>query len=230
MDKHKKKKTFVLKIEEILNQWNLPKDPDTKQIQYPKLPPWFDIEKLIFHNLETYTTKQMGMIQNNKSTLETLNIRYQDYIHIYTDGSKAGDNTTGAAYYVPERKFFSKWRLHNESTIVSAELSALQKSTSWLLLQSDIGKAVILTDSNSSLHLIKHRKPKTYIVTIQHIQENIMKLTSRGWIIHLQWIPSHCGISGNDFVDQVANDARSFDTISHYIELNDLFNLIKKKK
>ena len=109
------------------------------------------------------------MIQNNKSTLETLNIRYQDYIHIYTDGSKAGDNTTGAAYYVPERNFFSKWRLHNESTIVSAELSALQKSTSWLLLQSDIGKAVILTDSNSSLHLIKQRKSKTYIVTIQHI-------------------------------------------------------------
>ena len=200
-----------------------------KFINYPKIKPWFDIDKLILHDLETHTTKSMGTIQNNRSTLETLNTSYQDYIQLYTDGSKAGDDTTGAAFYVPINNLTSKWRLYNESSIVSAELSAIQKATSWLLLQQPPSKAVILTDSNSSLYLIKQRKPKNYITTIQHIQENILQLISRGWIIQLQWIPSHCGVSGNDIVDQAANEARSNPHEQYHIELNDLYNLVKKK-
>ena len=225
-----RKKPFVLKIEDILNQWGLPKDPEMKIIKYPTVYPWFDIEKYISHDLISHTTKKMGTIQNHQSTLETLNINYQGYIHIYTDGSKALDETTGAAFYVPERNFISKWRLHGESSIVSSELSAIEKATSWLLLQDPPGKSVILTDSNSSLHLIKHRKPKHFIVSIQHIQHNLIKLIENGWIIHFQWIPSHCGIRGNDVVDQAADNARLLEHITYLIELNDLYNLVKKKQ
>ena len=50
----------------------------------------------------------MGPVQNNVNTLATLNTTYSDFLCIYTDGSKAKDNSTGAAFYVPERDFTSR--------------------------------------------------------------------------------------------------------------------------
>ena len=105
----------------------------------------------------------MGKDQNKQSVLETLKTKYQDYKQIYTDGSKSEDNRTGAGFYAPYNLTHSSWRLHDESSIVSAEMSAIHVATYWLLHTNNPGKVVILTDSDTNLHLINHRKPKQYI-------------------------------------------------------------------
>lgn len=159
--------------------------------------------------------------------METVNNVYKD-LCIYTDGSKAIDNSTGAAFHVPAREVTSQWRLQDTSSIVSAELSALKKATDWLLHQNLPCKTVILTDSKSSLFLILHRKPKVSAAVIQHIQNNVLKLIEKGWQLNFQWIPSHCNFQPNDIVDEAANQARIMPNITYRnIELIDLQRLVK---
>ena len=225
-----KKKPFVLQVEDILNTWNHQNNPRIKTIIYPVIPPWFNLENMIEHDLVSPTTKEMGKEQNKQSVLETLRLRYNQYKQIYTDGSKSTDTAkTGAGFYAPYHLTHSSWRLHNESSIVSAEMSAIHIATSWLLNITNPDKIVILTDSDTSLHLINHRKPKQFIHSTTRIHENIMQLTEKGWKIKLQWIPSHCDISGNDIADQLAKHGRSLNNITFPLELNDIKQFTKKQ-
>ena len=210
-----RKKPFIIKIKEILDNWNLPKDPNIEVVSYPIIPPWFNINNLVSIDLQTHTTKAMGPIQNHVSTVETVNNLYNDYLCIYTDGSKAVDNSTGAAFHVPVRDVTSQWRLQDASSIVSAELSALKKATDWLLFQNSLGKAVVLTDSKSSLFLILHRKPKVFAATVHNIHSNILKLIEKGWEVHFQWIPSHCNVFGYCQADRMARRATNSSIITN---------------
>ena len=168
-----------------------------ENIKYPVIPPWFNLNKLIEHNLLTPTKKSMGKDQNKQAVLETINKQYQGYNQIYTDGSKSEDDKTGAAFFAPFNLTHSSWRLHNESSIASAEMSAIHIATSWLLQTQTPSKVVILTDSDTSLHLINHKKPKKFINSTTKIYHNILQLINKEWDLKLQWIPSHCNISGN---------------------------------
>ena len=72
---------------------------------------------------------------------------------------------------------------------------------------------MVFTDSLSSLHLIKsfnlsHRN------LILKIIESILKIMDRRGEIVIQWIPSHYGIPGNEFVDTLANRAHSLPDIT----------------
>ena len=72
---------------------------------------------------------------------------------------------------------------------------------------------MVFTDSLSSLHLIKsfnlsHRN------LILKIIESILKILDRRGEIVIQWIPSHYGIPGNEFVDTLANRAHSLPDIT----------------
>ena len=227
---HTNKKPFILTTESLIQNWNLPINPYHEHIKYPVIPPWYDITAHISLNLKTPTNKSLGTTHNYQTSLETIYEKYKDAIHIYTDGSKVTDNSTGAAFYEPKSATRSNWRLHDSACIVSAELSAINVATSWLLTQNNPKQAVILTDSKTSLHLIKHRIPKRYIHSITRIHENLTKLKNTGWEITLQWIPSHCGIKGNELVDHHANNGRLLQEITYPIELINLQNLVKKHK
>ena len=97
-----------------------------------------------------------------------------------------------------------------------------------LLFQNLPGKAVVLTDSKSSLFLILHRKPKVFAATVHNIHSNILKLIEKEWEVHFQWIPSHCNFGPNDTVDQAANLGRLLPNVTYrYLELVDLQRLVK---
>ena len=93
-----------------------------------------------------------------------LHNKYAGYRKIFTDGSKAEDQTTGAAFMVENVieniNFEERWRLNDISSIVSAELSAIQKALKWIKENMPKGNCVLLTDSKTSLHLIRNRKLK----------------------------------------------------------------------
>ena len=63
---------------------------------------------------------------------------------------------------------------------------------------------MIFTDSRSALYLLNSKKPKTYTELVFKIQGLIQKILRRDYQLHLQWVPSHCQISGNEIADKAA--------------------------
>ena len=87
---------------------------------------------------------------------------------------------------------------------------------------------MVFTDSLSSLHLIKsfnlsHRN------LILKIIESILKIMDRRGEIVIQWIPSHYGIPGNEFVDTLANRAHSLPDITKVDSFSDLQRLYSER-
>ena len=169
-----------------------------------------------------------------------------------------GATSTTAGYYVEGRNNEENdilnirhyWKLHPDITIVGAELSALKKATDWLILETANDdqiadqynsiteeydgllypdKVVILTDSKVSLQLLKNKKPKSYISSVTDIHKNIIRLKFLGWDISFQWIPSHCGLEGNEIADNIAGFGHNHNIIDNYpTELNEVLTSLKK--
>ena len=214
-----------------MRRWDIPENIWLETNRYPIIPPWYDIKKHISLDLITQSNKSQSKEQNKQAVIETITKKYKNTLQIYTDGSKAIDNSTGAAFFVPgERETYSRWRLNDNSCIVSAELSAIHTATSWLE-EHDVTpqKVVILTDSKTSLHLISQRIPKKYTHSLNKILNNLLSLSNKGYNIKLQWIPSHCDIRGNDTADKLANNGRTINRITYPIELHNLKALVKKQ-
>jgi ribonuclease HI len=124
---------------------------------------------------------------------------------IYTDGSKSGMNT-GFGVYSPDLASFG-YRLREPTSIFTAEVQAINHAID-LISSNPPGEYLICTDSLSSIEAIKSRKisVKTNL-GINWIKETIFRLEKSGYCIQLMWIPSHCGIRGNESVDNIAKES-----------------------
>ena len=75
--------------------------------------------------------------------------------HHHLDGShRPTPPATSAAIYDPSTSICRPWRLPQETDVVIAELYALHQALTYLDTTHAKGKAVIYTDSLSSLHLL----------------------------------------------------------------------------
>ncbi|KAG0695199.1 hypothetical protein GWK47_027001 [Chionoecetes opilio] len=95
-----------------------------------------------------------------------------------------------------------------EADVLTAELFAIRQALAYLNTTYTCTKAVIYTDSLSSLHLLS-RRPASSTVLAHTLQRLLLYLTSVGWKITLQWVPSHCNIRGNEVADAAAKMALS---------------------
>ena len=212
------RKPFVLKTMEIMREWRLPITPNIRNLEYPCIPPWDALEKKIRPELLHKITKNQSEIQLKNAALETIELLYEKDIKIYTDGSKKSQPlSTTAAYCIPNRNIKVSWKLHPNISIEGAELSAIVKATEWIK-ETDIrpSPVVILSDSKVSLQLILQRKPKNYEYGVNQIHKNLRELGNRGWEVKIQWIPSHCGVKGNEEADTLANIAHEVQEIENY--------------
>ena len=224
------RKPFVRKIEEIIREWRLPVNPNLGKITYPCISPWEDFDNINVELIQP-VTKAMSDIVLRKATIETIKERYTNFLLIYTDGSKKEQPlSTTAAYCIPDRKIEKSWKLHPNISIEGAELSAIAKASEMLVRTTEDPKStVILTDSKVGLYLIQQRHPKNYVNGVSIIQKNIRKLINKGWTIKLQWIPSHCGIKGNEEADSLANQAHELTNLDEYPnELKEMEEQVKK--
>lgn len=120
-----------------------------------------------------------------------------EFIKIYTDGSKKS-NRVGAAF--TSDNVNESFKLPQCCSIFTAELFALWKAVNYGE-KTRSTNIMIWSDSLSAINALtseEHPHP-----LIARIQDKIYATTKR---YRFLWLPSHCGIKGNEKADKLAND------------------------
>jgi ribonuclease HI len=165
-------------------------------------------------------TKTSPLQLQRDAFLSTHDIRFENFIVIYTDGSLIAGSSAhfditaiSAAFYIPHIHATAAYRLPTFLSICTAELYAILRAL--LYIQKNIVQfsapyisngIVICSDSQPALQMIGNCKPDdcgfVHSIHLKLIElKQITKLT-----VSFQWVPSHCDILGNETADKLAKD------------------------
>lgn len=175
----------------------------------------------IFHtNFEALTSEidcdmLSGINFKNPNSANSLFEEYcnsfcDNYIKIYTDGSKTHNNSSvGVGILCQQLDFSSNISLHPQASIFTAECFAIYCALNIILNKPN--NYLICSDSLSALQAIFNckfsAKYNKYVVDIRTKLYNFHNLYKDKYRIKLLWIPSHVGIAGNEMVDIIAKEA-----------------------
>lgn len=189
----------------------------------PIPPPWIKnkiqiIEKL--HNLSKETTHPLVY---QHEFLDLLS-HYPDFIPVFTDGSKRNNNVS-CAYLIDQ--LIQSFNLPNQFSVYSAELYAILMALNDIKGRSP-NKYLICTDSWSAVSSLKIMDDKDNPI-LTEIINTVFSLNNQ-FSIYFIWIPGHCGIPGNERVDEEAKKAtlRGDPSVLTNIPLPDAKNHYKK--
>src|SRR5271170_7933331 len=125
---------------------------------------------------------------------------------LYTDGSKCTDGT-GAAFW--GQRAGAEWTgsLPEWSGVLTAETVAMERAVRWVADQGGDGVNVaVLTDSKGARSQVLHGKG--HKSANQEVRDNLYRaakiITDKGGSVKIGWIPSHCGLLGNERADELA--------------------------
>ncbi|XP_040078070.1 uncharacterized protein LOC120849872 [Ixodes scapularis] len=128
---------------------------------------------------------------------------YYGWTRTFTDGSVKAQRRTATAAAISEgHSRMEKLSFHASST--TAELAALRLGLA-MTDGKQPGNLVLLTDSRAALRLLE--KPDRAPALAREVMAKAQNLQKGGWTIAFQWLPSHCGIEGNEAVDALADRA-----------------------
>ena len=210
------KKPFSKHTQETLRWWRLDEEENIKDQRIRTIPPWQHLPMMINTELIEPANKGDNVEKLKALTLATIEERYQDHLHIYTDGSKVTDSTS-SAMYIPNLNIKKGWKLEggDDITIMGAEMLAISKALEWTALNLefiDKHEIVIFTDSLSSLEALKSLSTSKFAEQENRIYRTAEIIEENGFPIALQWVPSHTGVAGNEEADRAANEAHTLDT------------------
>ncbi|GFV30405.1 uncharacterized protein LOC103524116 [Trichonephila clavipes] len=131
--------------------------------------------------------------------LETINTRFppEEWFHIYTDGSLL-DFAQGAGIGVFSHLFSFYLHAGPLTTHFDGEVEAIHIALQQLAVRlPPIERAVILSDSTSALQDLSNYNENNCL-RVQNCRELLGKIKGK---IVFQWVPSHCGLWGNERAD-----------------------------
>ncbi|GFY21721.1 probable RNA-directed DNA polymerase from transposon BS [Trichonephila clavipes] len=134
--------------------------------------------------------------------LETINTRFppEEWLHIYTDGSLL-DFAQGAGIGVFSHLFSFYLHAGPLTTHFDGEVEAIHIALQHLAVRlPPIERAVILSDSTSALQALSNYN-ENKCLRVQNCRELLGKIKEK---IVFQWVPSHCGLWGNERADFLA--------------------------
>ncbi|GBN38170.1 hypothetical protein AVEN_160450-1 [Araneus ventricosus] len=127
-----------------------------------------------------------------------------DAVKVCTDGNRNDSDCTGSGIYIKTHNQKLKVQRRNPDfcSVFRSELIAIDESLDSLSSFSYSNEIWILIDSRSSIQ---------HLANWHRIRDNIglnilnkLKSLSVSYRIHLQWIPSHVNIQGNEIADAFA--------------------------
>ena len=116
-------------------------------------------------------------------------------------------------------------RLPDNSTIFAAEATAIRLALNYYQHMDPIHhNVVVYSDSMSCLQAIEGEDTETPFIC--NIINLLWSLSDKGTRVRFCWVPSHCGIDGNERVDQLAKEAQDIDPLAsvHYTNMKPLVN------
>ena len=118
-------------------------------------------------------------------------------------------------------------RLPNNSTIFAAEATAITLVLDYYWYMDPVKHdAVVYPDSMSCLQAIEGEDNENHLIC--HIMKLLWVLSDKGTRVRFCWVPSHCGIEGNEIVNQLAKEPLDHDidplATVHYADLKPVVN------
>ena len=207
-------------------QFNIYKDKNTRQpfgqrvIKLPDIltynveeiftttpiPPWHYDTAPVSTELSQIISKSDNALFQRQRSLELINQKWANHLHIFTDGSKFPDTgNASAAFFVPYYEYVESKRLQNNTSSYRAELAAIALALYWLhQLPSLYTGAVIFCDSLGAIEALKNNKEEQFIYEILMLYT---QLHYNGVQVYFEWIPGHCEIQANEVADKAAKHA-----------------------
>ena len=158
---------------------------------------------------------------------------------VYTDGSMINERV-GAAAVVNHHfqngettcRQLSK-RLPDNCNIFAAEATAITLAHYHYKRMDPVQHVVVFySDSMSCLQAIEGEDTENHLIC--HIMTLLWALSDKGTCVRFCWVPSHCGIEGNEVVDQLAKETLDHEinplTTVHYADLKPLVNSYIKQE
>ena len=126
----------------------------------------------------------------------------------------------------PTCRQLSKRLLDNTNTF-AAEATAISLTLNYCQRMGPVlHDVVVYSDSMSCLQAIEGEDTENCLIC--HIMNLLWLLSDRGTRVSFCWVPSHCGIEGNERVDQLAKETldQEIDPLAsvHYTDLKPLVN------
>jgi ribonuclease HI len=134
---------------------------------------------------------------------------WEGYSEIFTDGSVVGASSSFAVY-MPEQNVQISAKLPFPTSSTVSELAGIREALKGLRAQS-VAKYVICTDSKSAIQSIAGAKSEANSRLMFTILDELKGVQESGYEVGFQWVPSHCGIRGNEVADRLAAEAHMTD-------------------
>lgn len=119
-------------------------------------------------------------------------------------GSVSGSST--GAFVIPSRSITVKFKTSHVTTSTGSELAALRAAVEFVTQESP-SRWAIFCDSKAALQCVRSLRRGNYHQMVYRINEICHRAADQGHDIVLQWLPGHCGISGNHLADDAARCA-----------------------
>ena len=121
-------------------------------------------------------------------------------------------------------------RMPDNSTIFAAEATAISLPLNYYQHMGPVHHDVVVySDSMSCLQAIEGEDTENPFIC--HIMNLLWSLSDKGTRVRFCWVPSHCGIDGNERVDQLAKENLDIDPLAniHYTDMKPLVNSYNQK-
>jgi ribonuclease HI len=168
------------------------------------IPPWEHLEA-DFHIDYTSVHKNDNVNILTTEVKEHISLNYPHHLKIYTDGSVLASKDCGCSFVIPDLKVERTFYLGKGFSIFTSELYAILMALSFIsLIQKSFYNILICVDSISVLKSIQNWNCKIRTEMIFDIKYLIHEIRTAGIGIDFCWVPSHCGIFGNEIADRLA--------------------------